>query len=427
MRASGILLHITSLPSKLGVGSLGRETDKFIKFLVKSKQKYWQVLPTTPADFVNSPYASSSAFAGNYLLIDFDALVSAKLLSQEEVDAVSVVIGMDYDYAKKTKSDLLNIAFGRFSSDFMPKDYLNFKQKNAFWLEDYALFMSLKEYFNGKSWLEWPDELARMRDADTLDKYEELLYDRINYYIFEQYIFDRQWKDFRVKLARNGIKLIGDIPMYVAYDSADVWARHELFMLSETRAPYLVAGVPPDYFSEDGQLWGNPIYNWKEMKKQGYGWWKERVMHCAELYDTLRIDHFRAFDSYYVIKYGAKTAKVGVWEKGIGEKFLRELISSVPTLQIIAEDLGDIPASVLQLRDNLGLAGMKIMQFAFDGNKDNAFLPANYTEHCVAYLGTHDNDTTYGWWSKLSDTERIQVADTCGIAVQDDRNTVVHK
>ena len=397
MRSSGILLHITSLPSSMGVGTLA-ETDKFIKFLKAAKQEYWQILPITPTDFVNSPYASPSAFAGNTLLINVDELGKQGLVSEETLANAKTCKGNDYGYAIWHKDIILREAFNNFIKNDPPKDYFEFCKQNDYWLNDYALFCALKKHFDGKSWLEWDDEDARMRKSSVMLKYSEELCDEINYVIFTQYIFFKQWAKLRKKLKKNNIKLVGDIPIYVAYDSADVWAHPELFQLTEDRRPSWVAGVPPDYFSADGQLWGNPLYDWTAMKNSNYGWWARRVAKCAELFDVLRIDHFRAFDSYYCIKYGEKTARNGHWAKGIGYEFLKFIQDANPTLTIIAEDLGDIPQSVLQLRDKCGLAGMKVVQFAYDGNPNNLFLPQNFEEHCVAYLGTHDNDTTLGWW-----------------------------
>ena len=414
MKSSGILLHITSLPSSYGVGTLS-EVDRFIDFLHTAKQQYWQILPITPTDFVNSPYASPSAFAGNVLVIDADELAAEGLVSEDTLLQCKNARGNDYGYAITNKEIILREAFGNFIKNNPPVDYDDFCDANAYWLDDYALFCALKQHFGGKSWLEWEDENVRMRKKETLERYADELRDEVAYYVFCQYVFFKQWKQFRAKLAANDIKLIGDIPIYVAYDSADVWAHSELFDLTSDRRPSWVAGVPPDYFSEDGQLWGNPLYNWDAMKKDGYKWWTKRVGKCAELFDVLRIDHFRAFDSYYAIKYGEKTARNGHWRKGVGYDFLKHIQDSFPQLTIIAEDLGDIPQSVLQLRDKCGLAGMKIVQFGFDGNPNNAFLPKNFEEHCVAYLGTHDNDTTVGWWDSLTDWQKQTVLGMSGL------------
>ena len=419
MRSSGILLHITSLPSSMGVGTLA-ETDKFIKFLKASKQEYWQILPITPTDFVNSPYASPSAFAGNTLLINVDELGKEGLVCEETLAEAKKCKGNDYGYAIWHKDIILREAFGNFIKHDPSKDYFAFCSQNEYWLNDYALFCALKKHFGGKSWLEWDDEDARMRKPSAMLHYSEELCDEINYVIFSQYIFFKQWAKLRKKLKKNNIKLVGDIPIYVAYDSADVWAHPELFQLTEDRRPSWVAGVPPDYFSADGQLWGNPLYDWKAMKASNYDWWVRRVAKCAELFDVLRIDHFRAFDSYYCIKYGETTARRGHWDKGIGYEFLKFIQDSNPTLTIIAEDLGDIPSSVLQLRDKCGLAGMKVVQFAFDGNPGNMFLPQNFEEHCVAYLGTHDNDTTLGWWQASDESTKQHAIRLSGVADADD-------
>ncbi len=404
---SGILLPITSLPSNCGVGTLA-EAPKFIKFLKASKQSYWQILPVTPTDFVNSPYSSPSAFAGNTLLIDLDNLVSRGLLSEETLSCCRTCRGNDYDFAKLHNEIALRESYKQFVRYNLPSDYLDFCQQNAFWLNDYSLFCALKKHFGGKSWQEWDDDI-RLHDSDAVSRYTANLSDEIDFVKFCQYIFFSQWKSFRKLLKQNDIKLIGDIPIYVSYDSSDVWANPKLFELTADRRPSFVAGVPPDYFSADGQLWGNPLYNWDVMKKSGYAWWKARVKKCEELFDVLRIDHFRAFDSYYAIRYGEKTAKHGMWKRGVGFDFISQLKSAVPNLTIVAEDLGDIPQSVIELRDKCGLAGMKVVQFAFDGNPQNAFLPQNFNEHCIAYLGTHDNDTTTHWYKTLDEKTQALV------------------
>lgn len=405
------MLHITSLPSSEGVGTLGN-VDRFIEFLVASGQKYWQILPVTPTDFVNSPYASPSAFAGNTLLIDLDDLAKSGLISDETLSDGKTCKGNDYAFAAEHKETALREAYHNFIKYNPPLDYADFCDSNAYWLDDYALFCSLKKHFGGKSWSEWDDETVRMRQSAALERYADMLSDEVDYYVFCQYVFATQWAKFRDKLANNGIKLLGDIPIYVSYDSADVWAHPELFQLTDDRRPSWVAGVPPDYFSADGQLWGNPLYDWKAMKTDNYAWWHKRVAKCAELFDVLRIDHFRAFDSYYAIRYGEPTARRGTWEKGVGYEFLKELAQKASPLTIVAEDLGDIPPSVLKLRKKCGFPGMKVVQFAFDGNPDNAFLPTNHEQHCVAYLGTHDNDTTLGWWQSLSADEQQRVLTT---------------
>lgn len=405
------MLHITSLPSSEGVGTLGN-VDRFIEFLVASGQKYWQILPVTPTDFVNSPYASPSAFAGNTLLIDLDDLAKSGLISDETLSDGKTCKGNDYAFAAEHKETALREAYHNFIKYNPPLDYADFCDSNAYWLDDYALFCALKKHFGGKSWSEWDDETVRMRQSAALERYADMLSDEVDYYVFCQYVFATQWAKFRDKLANNGIKLLGDIPIYVSYDSADVWAHPELFQLTDDRRPSWVAGVPPDYFSADGQLWGNPLYDWKAMKTDNYDWWHKRVAKCAELFDVLRIDHFRAFDSYYAIRHGEQTARRGHWEKGVGYEFLKELAQKASPLTIVAEDLGDIPPSVLKLREKCGFPGMKVVQFAFDGNPDNAFLPANHEQHCVAYLGTHDNDTTLGWWQSLSADEQQRVLAT---------------
>lgn len=399
MRESGVLLHITSLPSKFGVGSLGTEADNFIKFLSRAGQRYWQILPVNPVDCVNSPYASPSSYAGNYLLIDVEQLLADGLISSADIDSIPRCNGIDYEVAKVTKKTILKKAFFNFFSQPNLTDFFNFIDKNSFWLEDYALYSAIKEKHNGSSWIDWESELA-FRDETALTKAKEEYEELIDYYRFEQFVFYSQWKIFRKKLFDANIKLIGDIPFYVAYDSVEVWVNRKLFVLDKNGYPKIVAGVSPDYFSKDGQLWGNPIYNYKKMRLDSYDWWSKRLLHCAEMFDVLRVDHFRAFDSYYTVKFGSKTARKGKWVKGEGKKLL-SIIKNLSPLKIVAEDLGTIPQSVYDLRDEFNLDGMKIMQFAFDGNKNNPFLPENYSPNCVAYLGTHDNQTTAGWFSSL--------------------------
>ncbi len=421
MRASGILMHITSLPSRYGIGTLA-SADKFIDFLVKSKQHYWQILPINPADYVNSPYASSSAFAGNTLLIDPTQLVEEGLVSDQLLEQCSHCVGTDYKYAKDNSAKILEYAYQQFVRNDPPKNYFAFVDNNQYWLDDYCLFSALKEHFDFIPWSEWSDNDIRMRTVGAINYYTDLLADRIDFYSFCQYIFYKQWDKVRAKLVTNNIKLIGDIPMYVAYDSADVWAHSQEFVLTSDNKPKLVAGVPPDYFSADGQLWGNPLYNWKAMKASGYKWWLARIEQCSKLVDVLRIDHFRAFDSYYGIKHGAPNARTGKWFKGVGLPFLKLIINAHPNLDIIAEDLGDIPDSVLELRRKCGLDGMKILQFAFDGNNNNPFLPHNYSTNCVAYLGTHDNDTTMGWWHSIDNYTRDRVLSYCVLPDDNDIN-----
>ena len=380
MRSSGILLHITSLPSHYGVGTLA-ETDKFIRFLKKSKQSYWQILPVTPTDFVNSPYASPSAFAGNTLLIDVEKLRDEGLVSAETVSDCKKARGNDYGYAIYNKDRILREAFKNFVRNNPPQDYVEFCEQNSFWLNDYALFCAVKKHFGGKSWLEWDDEDIRMRTDGAMKHYSDMLSDEVDFNIFCQYLFFSQWKQFRKKLHRNGIKLIGDIPIYVAYDSADVWAHSQLFELTSDRRPSWVAGVPPDYFSADGQLWGNPLYDWKYHKKTGYEWWMQRIAYCYQLYDVLRIDHFRGFDEYWFVPYGDPTAQNGHWEKGPGYELFAVMKKKLGKKKVIAEDLGFLTPSVIRLVKKTGYPGMKILQFAFDAGNDSEYLPHNYDKN----------------------------------------------
>ncbi len=396
MRSGGILLHITSLPSTRGVGTLA-DADRFIDFLREANQEYWQILPVTPTDFVNSPYASPSAFAGNTLFIDDDELAASGLVSESTVMSGKTARGNDYGYAIYHKDVTLREAYDSFIKRDPDRDYADFCRLNAYWLDDYALFCALKKHFGGKSWLEWSDENARMRDAQTLAKYRDMLSDEIEFVAFCQYVFHKQWRKFRAKLQVSGIKLIGDIPIYVAYDSSDVWAHSELFDLTKDRRPHHVAGVPPDYFSQDGQLWGNPLYDWDAMKKDGYDWWIRRVAGAGRLFDIIRIDHFRGLESYWAVPYGETTAKNGRWRKGPGMDLVGVLTRWFHDLQFIAEDLGFLTPAVHELLAESGLPGMKVLEFAFDTREPSNYLPHTYDRHCVCYVGTHDNETVMQW------------------------------
>lgn len=410
MRSSGILLHIASLPSKYGVGSIGSETDNFIKFLSRANQSYWQILPVNPVDFVNSPYASPSTFAGNYLLIDPEALVEDELISHNDIADMPRCNDMDYETAKVSKRKILKTAFFNFFAQPNLNEFFEFIDANADWLEDYALFSALKDAHGGAVWQTWEKPLA-LRQSDAIEAAKVQYEEQIDFYRFEQFIFYKQWKAFRAKLDAANIRLIGDMPFYVAYDSADVWTNQNLFLLDKNGLPKCVAGVAPDYFSKDGQLWGNPIYNFNAMRKDDYAWWKKRIAHYKKLFDALRIDHFRAFDSYYTVKYGRKNAKIGRWVKNDGVRILSSILQNIEPLTVLAEDLGNIPDSVYTLRERFGLDGMKVMQFAFDGNSRNPFLPENYQPNCIAYLGTHDNQTTLGWYESLQQKTKKAVCE----------------
>lgn len=390
---------------------MGREVDNFIKFLTKAKQKCWQILPVTPVDFVNSPYASSSAFAGNYMLIDLEDLLARGLIDEDELATAETGVGNDYGRATRNKLKFLRIAYYNFFSKLNLKDFYAFCDENKFWLDDYALFSAIKKNLNGAPWYEWEEDI-KLRSVQAVEKYSSLYEEDVDYYKFEQFIFYSQWRKFREKVAQGGITLIGDMPIYVGYDSADVWANREMFLLDKFGTPKLVAGVPPDDMAKGGQLWGNPIYDWKQMSLNGYDWWKKRIINSEKLYDCLRIDHFRAFNDYYVVKNGSTDAIHGKWIKGSGLEFVKILQGVSDKLILIAEDLGSNMLETYQLREKAGIPGMKVMIFAFDGS-DHIFLPHNYEQNCVAYLGTHDNETTAGWYENLSFEQKKIVTTYC--------------
>ncbi|MCL2036191.1 MAG: 4-alpha-glucanotransferase [Oscillospiraceae bacterium] len=400
-RGSGVLLHITSLPSPYGIGTLGKSAEEFVNTLRDSAQKYWQVLPLNPVGYGNSPYQSFSAFAGEPLLIDLDDLVANGLLSKskcEDADFGADPTFVDFEKVVRVKMRLLNEAFTAFSEDVA---YLAFIKEEEAWLDDYALFMALKEANGNTAFTNWDAPIRYKNEAAVNKELENPeIIKRVKFWKFTQYFFRRQWSQLRRYANKNGVKIIGDIPIYASPDSADVWTNPELFVLDSSRKPVKVAGVPPDYFSKTGQLWGNPLYDWAEMKKDGYLWWRERVKKSAELYDTIRIDHFRAFDTYYAIPYGEKTAINGKWLTGPGMD-LFNAIKKEKTLAdypIIAEDLGELFDSVKVLLTQTGFPGMKILQFGFNGaNHDNEHLPHNYENNMVVYTGTHDNSTIGGF------------------------------
>ena len=398
MRSCGILMHITSLPSPYGIGTFGAEAEKFVDWLKSAGQSYWQVLPVGPTGYGDSPYQSFSTYAGNPLLIDLDELVQNGLLSKAECEAADYGADptyVDFDKVNRTKMELLRKAYKGFSED---AGYLAFERSEAEWLDDYSLFMALKTENNLVSWTQWSDDL-RFRKPEAIEAARERLKDEIGFWRFIQYTFYSQWDKLKSYANKNGVQIIGDIPIYVALDSSDVWANTSLFEMDERLNPKRVAGVPPDYFSETGQLWGNPLYDWSVMKKEKYSWWISRIEKAAKLYDVVRIDHFRAFDTYWAIPYGDKTAINGKWEQGPGMDLWNEVKTRLGEVNIIAEDLGDIFDSVKELLKASGFPGMRVLQFGFNPeSSDNDHLPHRYHENCVAYTGTHDNSTVMGWY-----------------------------
>lgn len=406
MRSCGILLHITSLPSKYGIGTLGKEAFKFVDFLKKAGHRYWQILPIGPTTIGDSPYQSFSAFAGNPLMIDFDLLVEEGLLSQENLENLNFGSNcekVDYKLQFETKYILLKRAYRNFISRGENKDFIKFINQEQAWLEDYSMYMALKYKFNQLPWNNWENGV-KFRGKEVLDQYKVELNDEIGYWNFIQFIFYSQWTNLKNYANKQGIRIIGDIPIYVSYDSADVWSSPELFMLDKDLLPSKVAGFPPDdIFSKTGQLWGNPIYNWDELKSIHYKWWIDRLRHSLKIYDVLRIDHFRGFDSFYAIPYKDKTAEFGEWLKAPGKDFFGEVKKQLGELPIIAENLGFITDSVNELLEYTGYSGMKVMEFGFNQNKEGSDMPHNFSKKDIAYLGTHDNDTCLGYLKSLDD------------------------
>ena len=394
-RACGILMHVTSLPGRFGVGTLGKEAYAFVDFLSAAGQSYWQMLPVNPTGFADSPYQSSSTYAGNPYLIDLETLIEQGLLTEEECDLDWGDDPESVDYGKlwEHRFEVLHKAFARFEREQMT----DFVSANASWLDTYALFCAVKAHFHGAPWYEWPDEAIRDREPDAVVRYSDLLADEKAFYQFLQYAFEQQWAPLRRYANERGISLIGDLPMYVPHDSADVWAQPELFLLDQRKLPTLVAGVPPDYFSELGQLWGNPIYRWDAHEADGFQWWCRRMQAVAERFDVIRIDHFRGLESYWAVPYGSTDARPGQWYPGPGMKLIRAIKAACPSLRIIAEDLGYLTPEVKKLLSDSGFPGMRVMQFGFDPNSDSRELPHNYPVHCIAYTGTHDNTPVMGW------------------------------
>ena len=405
-RGSGCLLHISSLPSAEGIGTLGREALHWIDRLAEAGQSYWQFLPLGPTGYGNSPYQSYSAFAGNPLLIDLELLQRWGWLEEEtQVRDFSDSRRVDYDTLRPRKEADLRRAcrlFRERASRPWLERFRAFELAQVDWLEDYALFMALHGLARGQPWNRW-EEAWRRRDPGAMEEVRREAFDEIEYRKIEQFFFFEQWESLREYAKGKGITLIGDLPIYVSYDSSDCWAHPEIFSLDEHFEPAFVAGVPPDYFSETGQLWGNPLYDWERLEAEGYRWWIERLKHSLHLFDWVRIDHFRGFEAYWSIPAGAETAREGEWRPGPGEKFFRALEEALGDLPLIAEDLGIITPQVEALRDRFALPGMKVLQFAFDGNSSNPYLPHNHRRRCALYTGTHDNDTLMGWFRSLSD------------------------
>ena len=392
-------MSISSLPTPYGIGTLGREAYEFVDFLHEAGQGWWQMLPVGPTSYGDSPYQSFSTHAGNPYFVDLTMLCQEGLLTQAELEAVdwgSDPARVDYEKIYQGRFQLLRKATDR-GWDKDADGVAAFAAENSGWLEDYALFMAIKRHFGMKAWTEWPDEEIRLHRPEAVERYREELAEDVRLFTYIQYLFFKQWNALRGYAHEKGVGIIGDLPIYVAMDSVDVWAEPGCFQLDDRNVPVEVSGVPPDYFSADGQLWGNPLYDWDAMKKDGYAWWIRRVEGASRLYDVLRIDHFRGLESYWAVPYGASSAKSGRWVKGPGMDLMGVLSARFPNISFIAEDLGFLTEEVHQLLRDSGLPGMKVLEFAFDSREPSNYLPHTYSPHCVCYVGTHDNSPIMAW------------------------------
>ena len=413
-RQSGVLMHISSLPGKYGIGSFGQSAYDFVDFLVRTKQRYWQILPLGTTSYGDSPYQSFSAFAGNTYFIDFDILIEEGLLNEADVKGAD--FGDDprkVDYAKifDARRPIMEKAVARFLKADDLSDYESFVEQNAAWLEVFAEYMAIKEHFDNLAWTEWPDEAIRRRDAASLASYREKLADKLTYHRVTQYLFFKQWLRLKAYANEHHIEIVGDMPIYVAADSADVWAQPHFFKTDAVGKPTCVAGCPPDEFSETGQLWGNPIYDWEAMDKDGYAWWIERLHESFKIYDIVRIDHFRGFESYWEVPAGSETSASGKWVKGPDYKLFAAVKEALGDLNIIAEDLGFMTDEVIELRERTDFPGMKILQFAFNPDDESIDSPHLAPNNSVMYTGTHDNNTVLGWYKdEIDDATRQYMA-----------------
>lgn len=396
-------MHPTSLPGGHGVGDVGGAARTFVDRLATAQQRWWQVLPLNPVDYLGSPYSSPSSMASNPTLIDLDELVEQGLLEPADLaDMPGQTLRFDIAPVTEAKRAALRTAFERFDAD---DAFDEFCAAEAYWLDDYALFAALSAAHDGAHWRDWPEELVR-REPAALHAAQERYETSIRFHRFGQWVFDRQWKSLRRYAAERDVQIIGDVPIFVAMDSVDVWANRAFFQVDDDGEIARVAGVPPDYFSPTGQKWGNPLFDWAALAEDGYSWWKQRIARVVELTDLVRIDHFRGFESYWAVPADAPTAETGEWRQGPGDAFFEAVRDEFGDVPFIAEDLGMITDAVFELRDRQNLPGMKVMQFAFDGDPHHPFLPHNYPEFCVAYTGTHDNDTTLGWWRSTGESFR---------------------
>ena len=405
IRASGILMHLSSLPAPYGIGTMGRCAREFVDFLVKAGQSYWQILPVCPTSYGDSPYQSFSTFAGNPYFIDLDMLKDEGLLElseYENIDWESVPHRVNYGALYEKRYPLLKIAYKRFMEK-EDKAFKSFCEEQSFWLEDYSIFMTIKGLNDGVSWIQWPEALKK-REKEALESIYADNREEIGFWKFLQYFFFKQWKELRAYANENGVSIIGDLPIYVALDSADVWANPQMFQLDENLEPTFVAGCPPDGFSATGQLWGNPLFRWDKMEEDNFAWWIKRISYACNTYNVLRLDHFRGFESYYAIPYGDEDASGGHWEQGPGIKLFEALEEKAGKLNIIAEDLGFLTEPVKELLAKSGFPGMKVFELGFDSRDANSveYVPHNFKQNYVAYVGTHDNDTIQGWFTSAS-------------------------
>lgn len=409
-RNSGILLHITSLPGKEGIGTLGKNAMEWIDFLQETKQRLWQILPLGPVNVGNCPYQCFSAFAGNPLLIDLQLLVNEGLLEDTDLAAIPKYDIRQVEFSKVTswKTEKLKRAFTHFREKDHPamlQEYDRFLNEHSWWLSDFALFMAIRQDFPGKSWTSWPEELKR-RNAEALSQIREKHSMEVDYQTFLQFLFFRQWNSLKNYANSKNVHIIGDIPLYVAGDSADVWANPHLFLLDDQLQPAKVSGVPPDYFSTTGQLWGTPVFNWENLKQQEYHWWLARIHFNLKMFDQVRIDHFRGLEAFWSVPAGEKTAERGEWVEARGTEMLEILRNQLGSIPLIAEDLGTITPEVERMRDRFNMPGMKVLQFGFSTDQTNEHLPHNFTANSVVYTGTHDNDTVWAWLHAAGSTEK---------------------
>lgn len=415
-RSSGVLLAVSSLPSPYGIGTVGAAAREFVDFLAKAGQRWWQMLPVGPTGYGDSPYQSFSAYAGSPYLVDLDTLCAEGLLTREEVESPfwgADETRVDYHALYQNRLPLLRRAMER-GWERERAAIEAFAAENAAWLDDYALFMALKQRFAMRPWSEWPEDI-RLRRPEALAYWRAELAEDVRLFVYVQFLFFRQWAALRAYARDKGVYIMGDLPLYVALDSADVWAEPEAFQLDSRRVPTEVSGVPPDYFSADGQLWGTPLYNWDAMRADGYGWWRRRAMGAARLYDAVRIDHFRGLESYWAVPYGETTARNGRWVKGPGMELVAALRDGCPKLQFIAEDLGILTDEVRALLRESGLPGMKVLEFAFNPHDLSDYLPHNQSENCVCYAGTHDNNTLLGWLTEADGGEIAMAREYLGL------------